>query len=124
MVCLLYHAVSPAPSQVWQVLHDHAANLPALHPEPERVGHLVEFGAADSGAELVAVLVERGLDVRGLELREEILAVVADLVADRQEPHLFGREPRGKFAARVAGRCETKSSSIGEDRRRRESDPG
>ena len=33
MVCVRYHPRQPRASPVWQVLHDHAVNLPFLHPE-------------------------------------------------------------------------------------------
>ena len=33
MVCIRYRARQPRASPVWQVLHDHAAKLPSLHPE-------------------------------------------------------------------------------------------
>ena len=33
MVCTRYHPRQPRASPVWQVLHDHAAKLPSLHPE-------------------------------------------------------------------------------------------
>ena len=81
--------------------HRHGLRLGFLAADHERVGHLLHLGAADLGAELVGVLVERGAEAGVLEPGDDLAGVVADLVADRQHAHLLGRQPRREIAGEV-----------------------
>src|SRR6266404_7062551 len=62
-------------------------------PHDQHVGHLADLGVADAIAQLLVAVVELGADPRGPQRREHLAAVLAVLLADRQNPRLNGRQP-------------------------------
>ena len=90
--------------------------LALLLADDEERGHLLELPVPDLGAELLVPFVDRHPEARGPELRRDGAGVVEELVGDRDDARLLGREPEREVAPRVLDEDPEKALERAEDR--------